>query len=70
MVSGLSTAYDYLNVWCTYCDVIRRSITDWSNPDSTAVAKLRETFERGIHHLLQRMCSFTVGVFLVLVDRV
>ncbi|XP_067938564.1 squamous cell carcinoma antigen recognized by T-cells 3-like [Watersipora subatra] len=50
--SGLLTSQDFLSVWTTYCDVIRRKI-DWAHPDQRLLDSLRDTFERAIEHLLK-----------------
>ncbi|KAF6020481.1 SART3 [Bugula neritina] len=50
--SGMQTSQDFLNVWTTYCDVIRRRI-NWAEIDSALLDRLRAVFERAIPHLLK-----------------
>lgn len=50
--SGLTTSYDFLAVWRTYCDIIRRKI-NWANLDQSLLDKLREIFSRATQHLME-----------------
>ena len=58
---GLQTSQEFLSVWTTYCDVIRRKI-DWSAIDEGLIEKLRAVFDRAIQHLLK--CKQYVLIYI------